>query len=106
MTLVQAKATLRALGFTLSHRDGEYRVAPIDGTPAQKEARANYTDDLDDAIGTARHEAARAMRDAAAEAHRAVRMAERDYFQSGQYQREAAEWQADITPSMGFAFGA
>lgn len=77
MTQAQAKLVLRSLGFTMSHRDGEYRVAPMDGTPAQKEARANYTTDLDDAIGTARAEIARTMRCKATEAHRAVRMMER-----------------------------
>lgn len=77
MTQKQAKMILRALGFTMSARDGEFRIAPMDGTPAQKEARAHYTDDLDDAVGTARLEAARAMRDTAASLHRAARQAER-----------------------------
>lgn len=59
MTLKNAKAMLRALGYTLSHRDGEFRVAPMDGTPDSREARAYYTDDLDDAIATVRCELAR-----------------------------------------------
>jgi hypothetical protein len=76
MTQAQAKAILRSLGFTMSVCDGEFRVAPMEGTTSQKEARACYTDDLDDAVGTARQEVARAMRDAACEAHRAARAAE------------------------------
>jgi hypothetical protein len=59
MTIKNAKNMLRALGYTLSHRDGEFRVAPIDGTPATREARAYYTDDLDDAISTVRCELSR-----------------------------------------------
>lgn len=50
MTIKQAKATARALGFKLTHEDGEFRVCPIGG----HEGQAYYTDDLDDAIGTAR----------------------------------------------------
>lgn len=77
MTQAQAKIILRTLGYTMSRRDGEYRVAPMDGTPSQKEARAHYTDDLGDAIGTARFEVARTMRCTAVANHRAVRMMER-----------------------------
>lgn len=60
MTLTMAKALVKPLGFTLTAFEGEYRLAPIAGTPAQKEARAHYTEDLDDAIGTAKAEARRA----------------------------------------------
>lgn len=77
MIMFTAKAIVRELGFSLTKRDNEFRLAPLDGTPAQKEARAYYTDDLSDAVGTARQEAARAMRDAACEAHRAARQQER-----------------------------
>lgn len=59
MSLQNAKAAARTLGFTLSKRDGEYRLAPVNGTPDQKEAQAHYTNDLDDALGTARLEYAR-----------------------------------------------
>jgi hypothetical protein len=59
MTIKNAKAMLRALGYTLSHRDGEFRAAPMDGTPETREARAYYTDDLDDAIATVRFEVSR-----------------------------------------------
>jgi hypothetical protein len=47
------------LGFSLNRRDGEYRLAPVNGTPVEKEAKAHYTNDLEDALGTARHEFAR-----------------------------------------------
>lgn len=51
MTLKQAKATCREYGCTFRKTDcGEYRVNLIGGT----EAQAAYTDDLDDAIGTAK----------------------------------------------------
>lgn len=46
-------AAIRSMGLTISKRDGEYRVSTADGTPAEKEARAYYTDDRDDAHGTA-----------------------------------------------------
>lgn len=58
-TLAEARVAVRALGFTLSSRDGEYRLAPLSGTPMQKEDRAHYTNDIDDAIGTAQQEARR-----------------------------------------------
>jgi hypothetical protein len=58
-TLADARAAVRALGFTLSRRDGEYRLAPQAGRPSVKEAQAHYTDDIDDAIGTAQQEARR-----------------------------------------------
>ena len=56
MTLREAKAIVRQYGFTLTcKRDyGEFRLAPIAGTPARKEAESYYTSDLRDAIGTAR----------------------------------------------------
>lgn len=123
MTQAQAKALLRSLGFSMSRRDGEYRIAPMDGTPAQKEARAYYTDDMDDAIGTARAEVAKAMRDAACEAHWAARhtdsadgmwQAARDEFplaihdvpRSWYPASEQAAWDlaevSDISPSASF----
>jgi hypothetical protein len=54
MNFSEAKALVRPLGFTLTKRDGEYRLAPIHGTPASREAGAYYTNDLEDAVGTAR----------------------------------------------------
>lgn len=47
-TLVQAKATLRAVGVTISKRHGEYRVNLRGG----REATAYYTDDIEDAVNT------------------------------------------------------
>jgi len=42
--------TIRELGFTVGVKDGEWRITPK-GAP---ESAAYYTDDLDDALGTAR----------------------------------------------------
>lgn len=50
MTYTEAQAELHRLGITLRKRDGEYRINYIDG----HERTAYYTDDLGDAIGTAR----------------------------------------------------
>jgi|DEB0MinimDraft_3_1074331.scaffolds.fasta_scaffold127490_2 hypothetical protein len=52
MTFTEAKETVRALGFTLTKRDGEYRVA-ISGD--RDHCASYYTDDLEDAVETARH---------------------------------------------------
>lgn len=49
MTISEAKAKCRALGFSLRKKDGEYRLNLVSGT----EATAYYTNDLDDAVGTA-----------------------------------------------------
>jgi hypothetical protein len=57
-----AVAEAMALGFKLSLRDGEYRLAPAIGNRAKAERRAYYTDDIDDALGTARLEAMRFAR--------------------------------------------
>ena len=61
LTLAAAKAICAALGFSLRRTVGsEVRLA----RPGRnQEAAAHYTDDLDDAIGTARAEAARAAAD-------------------------------------------
>lgn len=48
MTLQQAKTIAKTKGFTLRHRDGEYRVNVIGGT----EETAYYTDDREDAVNT------------------------------------------------------
>ena len=48
MTLQQAKTIAKTKGFTLRHRDGEYRVNLIGGT----EQTAYYTDDRQDAVDT------------------------------------------------------
>jgi hypothetical protein len=56
MNLRQTKALVATLGFTLSKRDGEYRLAPRGLPPDQTEAPAYYTNDLDDALATARAE--------------------------------------------------
>lgn len=55
MTISEAKAKCRALGFSLRKKDGEYRLNLVGGT----EATAYYTNDLDDAVGTATMENAR-----------------------------------------------
>ena len=47
-TLAQAKATLRAVGVTITKRHGEYRVNLRGG----QEATAYYTDDIEDAVNT------------------------------------------------------
>lgn len=57
-TFAEAKRIVRDLGFSLTKHDGEYRLAPLGGMNTAED-RAAYTDDLDDAIGTARAEAAR-----------------------------------------------
>jgi hypothetical protein len=52
----EAKETVRRLGFTLTKQDGEYRVA----IPGDREHQSSYyTDDLDDAVETARDMAER-----------------------------------------------
>ncbi len=53
MTIHDAKRIARGLGYSLRRFDGEYRVAPYAGTTAEREARAYYTPDLDDALHTA-----------------------------------------------------
>jgi hypothetical protein len=52
MTLKQAKAVAKALDITISGKNasGEYRVNFVNG----KEATAYYTNDLEDAVGTAK----------------------------------------------------
>lgn len=54
MTLKEARRIAHENGFTLTKRDGEYRLAPATPTltPEQREARAYYTDDLEDALVT------------------------------------------------------
>lgn len=54
-TIASAKATAKALGYSLNKTtSGEYRVAPLTGTPAEKEAKAAYETDIDAALATAR----------------------------------------------------
>jgi hypothetical protein len=59
LTIADARTALHAIGYTISRRYAEYRVAPLSGSPAQREARAYYTPDLADAVATARAEAKR-----------------------------------------------
>lgn len=54
LNLASARALVGALGFTLTKRENEYRLAPVNGSPARRELEAHYTNDLDDAVGTAR----------------------------------------------------
>lgn len=56
MTRAQAREALRPLGWTLRKEGSEYRVAPVGGS----EDAAYYTNDLEDAVGTARLETERA----------------------------------------------
>lgn len=54
-TIASAKAAVKALGMIFSKTsDGEFRVGFY-----HNEASAYYTDDIDDAVSTARHMAAR-----------------------------------------------
>lgn len=54
-TIASAKASVKALGMIFSKSiEGEYRVSFY-----HDEASAYYTDDIDDAVSTARHMAAR-----------------------------------------------
>jgi hypothetical protein len=59
MTLRDAKILTAPLGFTLTRRGDEYRLAPRGLMPAEAEAQAYYTHDLADALATARAEYAR-----------------------------------------------
>ena len=56
-TLAEAKKVVANIGFSLSKKDGEYRVAPMGATREMAEAQAYFTNDLDDAIKTAQYEA-------------------------------------------------
>lgn len=51
MTMKQAAAAVRSLGFVLTKRDGEYRLNKRGGC----EATAYYTEDLEDAVSTAQN---------------------------------------------------
>jgi hypothetical protein len=53
LNMASAKALVAPLGFTLTKREAEYRLAPIAGTPAEREAQAYYSSDLEDVIRTA-----------------------------------------------------
>lgn len=59
MTLAEAKARVRALGFTLVKRDGEYIVKPAGGRI--DDPASYFTNDIIDAVQTARAMAIRAM---------------------------------------------
>jgi hypothetical protein len=61
LTLKTARGQLGEIGYGIRHMDGEYRVAPKGGDEAQREARAYYTTDLADAVGTAKAERSRAV---------------------------------------------
>lgn len=54
MTIDQAEQALKLQGIKLTviRVTGEYRVAPLGLDPEFEEARAYYTDDLDDAYNT------------------------------------------------------
>lgn len=54
LTIAIARAECRALGCSLRKRDGEFRVAYLTGSLEQREARAYYTNDLVDAVDTAK----------------------------------------------------
>lgn len=88
-SLATAKATLKVLGFTITGRSGEYRMAPDAGTPAEKEARAYYTDSLDDAIATARLTNARKQEQAAV-------VATDPHFEARQVLNDLLDWAAGM----------
>jgi hypothetical protein len=50
MNLLEAKRELRACGMTIRRRDGEYRVNFV----GDCEALAYYTNDIEDAVATAK----------------------------------------------------
>lgn len=52
LTLAEARARLRAIGWTIYKQDGEYRINP----KGASEESAYYTTDLADAMLTARAE--------------------------------------------------
>ena len=57
LTMKTARARLAEIDYTIRRTgDGELRVAPKGGTEEQREARAYYTTDLADAVGTAKAE--------------------------------------------------
>lgn len=57
MSLTMAKEIAGNCGFSLRRNQfGELRLAPRDGKPAEREAQAYYTADLEDAVGTALQE--------------------------------------------------
>jgi hypothetical protein len=62
LTLAQARIECKALHFSITKRDGEYRVAPLDVPFTEREAKAYYTNDIHDAVGTARLERERVNR--------------------------------------------
>jgi hypothetical protein len=50
----EARRLANGWGFSLTRRTpGEYRLAPLDGSPAEKEDQAYYTGEIDDAVMTA-----------------------------------------------------
>jgi hypothetical protein len=53
VTLKEAAKIVRAFGLSFRVDDGEIRIALKDGTKAQNEASAYYTDDVEDAVNTA-----------------------------------------------------
>jgi hypothetical protein len=57
LTLAEAKAQVRTLGFSLKSREGEYVLTPWG---EREGAKSYYTNDLKDAVGTARASAGRA----------------------------------------------
>ena len=50
-----ARAEVRAMGFSLSAGEGDYRLFRPDYAPKLQEATAYYSDDLTDIVGTAKH---------------------------------------------------
>lgn len=60
LTVARARAQARALGFSLRRNAwGEWRLAPLAGTPAEREAQASYCDTVADALDNAKADAAR-----------------------------------------------
>lgn len=60
MNVKQTQAAIRALGLSAVRIDGEWRInfPALPGASHDREATAYYTEDNDDALGTARYMAA------------------------------------------------
>lgn len=54
ITIIQAKKYVKALGFTLYHQNGEFRVIDPTLPLREQEDMAYYTVDIQDAIDTVR----------------------------------------------------
>jgi hypothetical protein len=60
ITLATAKKLARSMGYSLSKKDGEYRMRPLSAKPFD-DSMTHYTDDLADALQTAEFEYRRSL---------------------------------------------